>query len=60
MNPNIGYYKYETSNGKNYEFINYYPITDEIKEYLIKVGNFKYEFDGDNLKKINGKLVVLI
>ena len=60
MSCEIGFYKYETINGKNFEFIDYYPINDFIKKHLNTVGKIKYEFEKNEPKKINGKLVVLI
>lgn len=60
MNNEIGFYKYGATNGVNYEFIHPYPIDKKTLENLKKNGNIKYEFENNKLKKINGKLVVII
>ena len=60
MNCNIGFYKYETSKDKNFNFIDYYPINEEVKNYLSSSGNIKYEFENNSPKIIDGKLVILI
>ena len=57
----IGYYKYAASYLMfNDICIREYPITEEIISYLKKLGNIKYEFEGNKPKLINGKLVVFV
>ena len=56
----IGYYKYETSNEGLLDLACEYPITEEILNYIKNMGNVKIEFEGNNPKLINGKLIILI
>ena len=57
MKNKIGFYKYENSFIKsNYE-LPYYPINESI---LKNLKHLKYDMENNKLKKINGKLVVLI
>jgi hypothetical protein len=53
---NIGFFKYE-NNSLSITQIPYYPITESI---LKKISHPKYEFENGGVKKIDGKLVVLI
>lgn len=56
----IGYYKYETSNEMFSDLASAYPITEEIINYINKLGNVKIEFEGELPKLINGKLIALV
>jgi len=56
----IGYFKYETHSSSFNEFVSEYPITDDIIKYIKKLGYIKIEFDGNNPRLINDKLIALI
>lgn len=56
----IGYYKYETSNEELLDLACEYPITEDILNYIKNMGNVKIEFEGNNPKLINGKLIILV
>ncbi len=53
----IGYFKYENKLNEITTEIPYYPINNFLLNNLTHV---KYEFENNQPKKINGKLVVLI
>jgi len=53
----IGYFKYENKLNEITTEIPYYPINSFLLNNLKHV---KYEFENNQPKKINGKLVVLI
>lgn len=56
----IGYYKYETVNKKFGYLASEYPITEDMLNYILKLNQIKFEFEGDKPKLINNKLIVLI
>ena len=56
----IGFFKYLNKNEIIINCINTYPITPYIQEYITKQEFINIEFDNNNTKLIDGKVVVLI
>jgi len=56
----IGYYKYKPTKKPPIECINHYPINESIIEYILQQQFVEFDFENENLKTIDGRVVVLI
>jgi hypothetical protein len=56
----VGYYKYNSKEKPIVDCLSYYPINDYITEHILNQEFIEFEYDNNNPKTINGKIIVLI
>lgn len=56
----VGYYKYKSSTSPIVDCLSYYPINDFIKEYILNQKFVELEFEKNDIKLLNGKIIAII
>jgi hypothetical protein len=56
----IGYYKYKSTTTPIIECLSCYPINESINEYILNQKFVEFEYESNDIKTIDGKIVALI